>query len=164
MTTIEATRQGFAEMEPGKDVFARAKVTADRGFHSNAVVAAVEETGADACVADRDYRRREPAFAGASRFKRRDKKERGLRRRRKREARESAEPKQFTVRDFLYDEANARCICPAGQKLKHPEGPPPRRRSKCNEATQRMRWVSAQWKLFTMVHNIEKVAGWGARQ
>jgi len=83
--------------------------------------------------------------------------------------------------------------------IKHQEGPPPKRRSKCNEAAQRMRWkfdtpfgrelysrrmgtvepvfaniqnkgmrrftlrgqkkVSAQWKLFTMVHNIEKVAG-----
>ena len=83
--------------------------------------------------------------------------------------------------------------------IKHPEGPPPKRPSKCNEAVQRMRRkfdtpfgrdlysrrmgtvepvfgniqnkgmrrftlrgqkkVSAQWKLFTMVHNIEKVAG-----
>jgi len=148
---------------------------------------------------------------------------------------------------FLYDEGNARCICPAGHKLyhsdknmlfngyrvasfkapktacrgchlraqclrhpdrtpqrqlmiiKHQEGAPPRRRSRCNEATERMRWkfdtpfgreiysrrmgtvepvfaniqnkgmrrftlrgqkkVSAQWKLYTMVHNIEKVAG-----
>lgn len=244
---IEATRQRFAEMEPGKDVFADAKVTADSGFNSNAVIAAVEQTGADAYVADRDYRKREPAFAGASRYKARDKKERGLRRKREREARESTESKRFTVKDFLYDEANARCICPAGHKLyrsgknmlfngyrvasfkapktacrgchlrerclrhpdrtpqrqltviKHQEGPAPKRRSKLSEAAQRMRRkfdtplgreiysrrmgtvepvfgniqnkgmrrftlrgqkkVSAQWKLFTMVHNIEKVAG-----
>ena len=83
--------------------------------------------------------------------------------------------------------------------IKHQEGPAPKRRSKCNEAAQRMRRkfdtplgreiysrrrgtvervfanlqdkgmrrftlrgqkkVSAQWQLFTMVHNIEKVAG-----
>jgi len=82
--------------------------------------------------------------------------------------------------------------------IKRQEGAPPRRRSRCNEATERMRWkfdtpfgreiysrrmgtvepvfantqnkgmrrftlrgqkkVSAQWKLYTMVHNIEKVA------
>jgi len=87
--------------------------------------------------------------------------------------------------------------------IKHPEGAPPKRRSKCNEAVQRMRRkfdtpvgrelysrrmgtvepvfaniqnkgmrrftlrgqkkVSAQWKLFTMVHNIEKVAGVASR-
>jgi hypothetical protein len=249
---IEATRQGFAELEPTKDVFAKTKVTADSGFHSNVVVAAVEATGADAYIADRDYRKREPAFAGASRYKARDKKERGLRRKREREARENTESKLFTVKDFVYDEANARCICPAGQKLyragqnmlfngyrvtrfkapktacrgcdlrekclrhpdrtpqrqltiiKHQEGPPPRPRSKCNEAVKRMRKkfdtplgreiysrrmgtvepvfaniqnkgmrrftlrgqkkVSAQWKLFTMVHNIEKVAGAAMRQ
>jgi transposase len=249
---IETTRQSFSELELGNDVFAQAKVTADSGFHSNTVMAAVEATGADAYVADRDYRRREPAFADAVRYKQRDKKERGLRRRREREARESTKPGLFTLRDFLYDEANARCICPAGQKLyhagkhmlfngyrvtrfkapltacrgchlrqqclrhpdrtlqrqltiiKHQEGPAPKRRSKRNGATERMRWkfdtpfgreiysrrmgtvepvfanlqnkgmrrftlrgqnkVSAQWKLFTMVHNIEKVAGAAMRQ
>ena len=243
---IEATRKDFAELQLGKDVFAHTKVTADSGFHSNAVIAAVEATGADAYVADRDYRRREPAFADAGRYKERDKKERALQRKRQREARVSAKPKLFTVEDFLYDEGNARCICPAGHKLyhsgknmlfngyrvasfkapktacrgchlraqclrhpdrtpqrqlmiiKHQEGAPPRRRSRCNEATERMRWkfdtpfgreiysrrmgtvepvfaniqnkgmrrftlrgqkkVSAQWKLYTMVHNIEKVA------
>jgi hypothetical protein len=244
---IEATRQNFSELELAKDVFADVKLTADSGFHSNVVVAEVEATGADAYIADRDYRKREPAFAGAERHKERDKKERALQRKRERETRESTKPKLFTVQDFLYDERNARCTCPAGHKLycsgrnmlfngyrvasfkapktacrnchlraqclrhpdrtpqrqltiiKHPEGPPPRRRSRCNEAAKRMRRkfdtplgreiysrrmgtvepvfgniqnkgtrrftlrgqkkVSAQWKLFTMVHNIEKVAG-----
>jgi hypothetical protein len=249
---IEVTRQSFAELDLAKDVFAQAKVTADSGFHSNVVVAAVEATGADAYIADRDYRRREPAYAGATRYKQRDKKERALRRRRERETRVTTKPKLFSVHDFLYDKLNARCICPAGQKLyragqdmlfngyrvarfkapktacrecplrhqclrhpdrtpqrqltiiKHSEGPPPRRRSRCNDAAQRMRWkfdtpfgrdiynrrmgtiepvfgnlqnkgmrrftlrgqkkVSAQWKLFTMVHNIEKMAGVAMRQ
>jgi hypothetical protein len=245
---IEATRQSFAELELHEDIFAQTKVTADSGFHSNVVVAAVEATGADAYIADRDYRRREPEFADAARHKQRDKKERALQRRRERDTRVTTKPRLFTVQDFLYDEANARCICPAGHKLyrsgrnmlfngyrvasfkapktacrgchlreqclrhpdrtpqrqltviKHPEGPPPRPRpSKCNEATKRMRWkfdtprgreiysrrmgtiepvfanlqnkgmrrftlrgqkkVSVQWQLFTMVHNIEKMAG-----
>ena len=64
---IEATRQNFAELGLDKDIFARTKVTADSGFHSNVVVAAVEATGADAYIADRDYRRREPEFADAAR-------------------------------------------------------------------------------------------------
>jgi hypothetical protein len=104
-------------MDPGKDVFADVKVTADSGFHSKTALAAVEATGADAYIADRDYHRRNPAFAGATRYKARDKKERDLRRKREREARETTEPKQFTVKDFRYDEARARCICPAGHKL-----------------------------------------------
>ena len=94
-----------------------------------------------------------------------------------------------------------------GAVVKHPEGPPPKPRSKRNVATQRnatdemevdtplgreiysrrmgtvepvfgnlqnkgmrrftlrgQKKVSAQWKLFTMVHNIEKVAGAAMRQ
>jgi hypothetical protein len=47
-------------IEPGKDVLAQANVTADSGFHSQAVLAAVERTGANAYIADRDYRRRDP--------------------------------------------------------------------------------------------------------
>jgi len=52
---IEATRKTFCAMEPGRDVFRRAKVTADSGFHSKTVVDAVEQTGADAYIADRYY-------------------------------------------------------------------------------------------------------------
>ncbi|MGC4064852.1 MAG: hypothetical protein QM784_09450 [Polyangiaceae bacterium] len=68
--------------------------------------------GADAYIADRDYRKREPAFAGASRYKARDKKGRGLRRRREREELEKTELKRFTAKDFVYDEARAQCVSP----------------------------------------------------
>ena len=56
------------------------------------MVAAVEQTGADAYIADRDYRRREPAFADAAKHKTRDKKERALKRRRERELRSQGQP------------------------------------------------------------------------
>ncbi len=117
---LEATRTTFGLMEPGKDVLARAKVTADSGFHSRAVVSAVEFTGADVYIADRDYRRRDPAFAGAGRHKERERKERELERRRQREA-QPAKTKLFSLRDFFYDEKKALCICPAGHKL-YPSG------------------------------------------
>jgi transposase len=115
---LEATRKTFGVIEPGKDVLAKAHVTADSGFHSQAVLAAVERTGANAYIADRDYRRRDPAFAGAGRHKKRDQKERALERRKQRE---QLPQKQtlFSVEDFIYDEAKALCICPAGHKLYH---------------------------------------------
>ena len=244
---IEATRETFSEMESGGDVFKQAKVTADSGFYSKSVLAAVEQTGADVYVADRDYRRRDPAFAGAAKHKERSRKERALKRRRERESRPPATRRQFTLQDFLYDEARALCICPAGHQLyksgnhmlfngyrvahfkapitacrncelrpkcvRHPdrtpqrqltvikgrEGPPPTPRAKRDGPAQRMRWkfdtpfgrslysrrmgtvepvfanlqnkgmrrftlrgrpkVNAQWQLFTIVHNIEKIAG-----
>jgi transposase len=239
---IEATREAFNQLEPGRDVFQKAKVTADSGFHSRAVVAAVERTGADAYIADRDYRRRDPAFAGAGRHKERERKERA--RERAKKAVEKTKPEPFSLRDFFYDEAKALCICPAGHKLyrsgqhllfngyrvahfkapitacrgcalrarclRHPERTPqrtvcfikgregPRTESKKQGPVDRMRFkfdtaagraiysrrmgtvepvfgnlqnkgmrrftlrgrrkVNAQWQLFTMVHNIEKIA------
>ncbi|HEY5960338.1 MAG TPA: transposase [Polyangiaceae bacterium] len=124
-------------------------MTADSGFHSNVVVAAVEATGADAYIADRDYRKREPAFAPASRYKARDKKERGLRRRREREARESTEPKLFTVKDFIY----SRWMGTIERVFGNIQNKGMRRFT-----LRAQKKVSAQRKLFTMVHNIEKVA------
>jgi len=242
---IEATRKTFCAMEPGRDVFRRAKVTADSGFHSKTVVDAVEQTGADAYIADRYYRQREPAFANATRHKERVKKERALLRRKKREARTEEKRRLFTLQDFSYDESKAQCFCPAGHKLyqsgkdmlfngyrvahfkapitacrdcplraqclrypdrtiqrqlmviKHREGVP-KSRARKHAPTERMRWkfdspagraiysrrmptvepvfanlqnkgmrrftlrgkrkVNAQWQLFTIVHNIEKIA------
>ena len=114
---IEATRATFATIDPGHDVFEHVKVTADSGFHSKEVLAAVERTGADAYIADRNYRRREPAFADAARHKQRSHKERSLKRRREREQRPPTHRRLFTLQDFSYDPARALCICPAGQKL-----------------------------------------------
>jgi len=242
---LEATRKTFDVLEPGSDIFERAKVTADSGFHSKAVVAEVEKIGADAYIADRNHRRRDPAFADAARYKERDRKDRALERRKQRE--EQAVPKKrlFSLRDFFYDEGKALCICPAGHKLyrsgkhmlfggyrvahfkapitacrncslrpqclRHPERTaqrqiciikgkegPPKKNAKRDGPTERMRWkfdtplgraiygrrmgtvepvfanlqnkgmrrftlrgkkkVNAQWQLFTIVHNIEKIA------
>lgn len=243
---LEATREKFGELEAGSDVLARVKVTADSGFHSKAVLAAVEETGADAYIADRNYRRRDPAFAAAERHKQRSRKDRALERRRARAARPERRKRQFTLEDFFYDEFRGLCRCPAGHKLyrsgkdmlfngyrvshfkapitacrgcnlrsqclrypertkqrqltviKHREGASRPRKKRKDDASERMRWkfdspvgralysrriatvepvfgnlqnkgmrrftlrgrtkVNAQWQLFTMVHNIEKIA------
>jgi hypothetical protein len=242
---LEGTREAFRVLDAGQDILMRAKITADSGFHSKAVIAAVEAIGADAYVADRDFRKREPAFADAARHKERRKKQRALKRRRERETRSESEG-LFTAKDFQYDEVDATCMCPAGHKLyrsgqdmlrsgyraahfkaritacrgchlrskclrhpertpqrtlliiKHRKGPAPKRR-KQPSPTDRMRFkfdtpqgsalyakrigtvepvfgnlqnkgmgrftlrgrskVNAQWLLFALVHNIEKIAG-----
>jgi hypothetical protein len=236
---LEATRATFEELEPGQDVLASAKVTADSGFHSRAVVEAVERTGANAYIADRDHRRRDPAFATVGRHKERSNRERA----RARQKQAKPERKLFGASDFLYDERKEQCVCPAGHKLyrsgkdmlfngyrvahfkapisacgscplrarclRHPErtrqrqvciikgreggrrrpvGAVDRMRRKFdtlagraiysrrmatvepvfaniqNKGMRRFtlrgrRKVNAQWQLFTMVHNIEKIAG-----
>jgi hypothetical protein len=245
---IENTRQRFRQVSAETDIFSKAKVTADSGFHSKAVLAAIEQTGVDVYIADRNYRRRDPAFVDAARHKERDRKERALKRRRERDNRPPQKRGLFNLDDFIYDEQTATCICPAGHKLyksgsdmlfngyrvahfkapitacrgcelrsqclrypertpqrqltviKHREGQAPeRRRRRLHTATERMRRkfdtpagraiyskrmgtvepvfaniqnkgmrrftlrgrikVNAQWQLFNMVHNIEKIAG-----
>jgi transposase len=113
---IDETRKTFAAIGSSKNAINRVKFTADSGFHSKAVVAAVEQCGADAYIPDRDYRRREPAFASAARHKARDKKERGRQRRKQRETLPQKQ-RLFTVEDFTYDERNSVCVCPAGHRL-----------------------------------------------
>ena len=242
---LEATRRTFGVIEPGKDVLSEVKITADSGFHSRAVLSDVEQAGVEAYIADRDHRRREPAFSEAGRHKERDLKERARERQRQRML-QPHRRKLFVVQDFLYDEAKAECICPAGHKLyqsgkhmlfngyrvahfkapiaacrdcplrirclRHPERTRQRqvsiikgregtkKVSKKNDPVERMKWrfdtprgraiygrriatvepvfgnlqnkgmrrltlrsrrkVDAQWQLFTMVHNIEKIARW----
>ncbi len=241
---LESTRTTFEAIAPGTDVLSKVKVTADSGFHSRAVVTAVEQTGADAYIADRDHRRRDPAFVDAGRHKERDRKERARERRKQREAQAPQGKRLFTVQDFSYDEEKEQCMCPAGHKLyqsgknmlfngyrvahfkapitacrrcplraqclRHPErtlqrqvciikGREGERRPAAeSDACKRMRWkfdtlrgreiysrriatvepvfgnlqnkgmrrftlrgrrkVNTQWQLFTMVHNIEKIA------
>jgi hypothetical protein len=94
-------------------VLAKEHVTADSGFHSQAVLAAVERTGANAYIADRDYRRRDPAFAGAGRHKKRDQKERALERRKQRRELPQRQ-KLLSVEDFIYDEAKVLLDLPCG--------------------------------------------------
>jgi hypothetical protein len=114
---LEQTREIFRELEGGGDILKEVKVSADSGFHSKAVVAEVEAIGADAYIADREYRRREPAYASAGRHKERHNKERGLSRRKQRAAVEPSEKKQFTLEDFSCNAERMECVCSAGTKL-----------------------------------------------
>lgn len=113
---LEATRATFDALEPGNDVLKKAKVTADAGFHSRVVVAEVEALGADAYIPDRDYRKRDLAFANADRHKERSRKDRARERRKQREQ-SPAKPKLFTREDFSYDVDAGLCVCPAGHRL-----------------------------------------------
>jgi len=243
---LEQTRDCFSPLVGGRDILKQVKVTADSGFHSKAVVAAVEQIGADAYIADREYRRRQPTYAAAARHRERHNKERRLHRSKLRQAAPPAEKKQFTAEDFSYDLERMECVCPAGNKLypagkdmlfngyrvarfkapitacrncplrvkclrkpdrtpqrqltiiKHTEGPPQKAKPNKHAPTERMRFkfdspsgrqlyakrmgtvepvfgniqnkgmrrftmrgqikVNAQWQLFTIVHNIEKIA------
>jgi transposase len=107
---VQATREHFTAIGGAPDVFAKATLAADSGYHSKQSMQYVADSGVDAYVADREMRRRDPAFANAGRYKERHRKE-------QRRRSGSAEHKWFTPADFVYDESKQTCLCPAGHRL-----------------------------------------------
>jgi hypothetical protein len=105
---LEGARSTFREMGRDQDVLSEASVAADSGFHSDANVRYLFDTGVDGYLADTLFRKRDPRFATARRHLP------------QRPSAPWARPKGqglFRPRDFIYDAATKTCICPAGQFL-----------------------------------------------
>jgi transposase len=106
---IEGTKAQCQAAGLAEDVFEETKLTADAGYSSQASVAYTQDHRIDAYVADRNHRSRDPAFAGADRYKERSRQEK-----RRRAGRHS---ERYTAKDFDYDEKHRTCRCPAGNNL-----------------------------------------------
>lgn len=104
---VEATREHFEALGE-TNIYKKAKVTADSGFHTENNAAYLCERKIDGYLADRQMRQRDPRFQDIDKYKARSRKER-----REWEGR----PDRFTNKDFHYDPDAGRCICPAGKSL-----------------------------------------------
>jgi len=103
---IEGIRENFKELGE-KDVFKKAKVTADSGFHTEKNMQMLDEEGIDGYVADNQFRKRDPKFVTAERHKKSiDRNHTPLR-----------EKRYFTPADFKLNESDGTLTCPAGNKL-----------------------------------------------
>ena len=105
---IEKTRDNFKAIDSSEDVFNKAKLTADAGFHTEANMKMLAEENIDGYVADTLFRKRDPRFADRDRYKKRFLQERA-----KKEGRSNL----FTVKDFTFAEDKSFCICPAGKRM-----------------------------------------------
>jgi len=105
---VNSTKQNFKSIGKEEDVFTKAKLTADSGFHSEANMKMLSENQIDGYVADTGFRKRDPRFANYDRYKTRAKKERALRRKSK---------KLFSTADFFFPADLSYCFCPAGKRL-----------------------------------------------
>ncbi len=106
---VAGTQQTFRAIDRSDGLGQGAKLSADSGFHNEANVKYLYESGIDAYLPDIGFRKRDPRFAQVERYRARDKQER--RRYFNRQSR------RFTSPDFHYDEKAHTCICPAGKKL-----------------------------------------------
>jgi transposase len=106
---IEGTRENFEAIGYQQDIFEKAKLTADSGFHTESNVKEVMGQGIDAYIADTQFRKRDPRFSEVDKYKERFRKERA---------------EYYGVadlyrphRDFTMSEDKSHCICPAGKRL-----------------------------------------------
>jgi transposase len=106
---IEGARENFEAIGNKEDIFEKAKLTADSGFHTEANMKEVMQQGIDGYIADTQFRKRDPRFSEVDRYKERFRKERA---------------EYYGVanlykpnRDFTISEDKTHCICPAGKRL-----------------------------------------------
>ncbi|AGF78772.1 transposase [Desulfocapsa sulfexigens DSM 10523] len=105
---IEITRKNFESIESDEDVFKTTKLTADSGFHTNKNMEMLAEEQIDAYIADRYFRKRDPRFDNAGRYKERTTEER---------RKIDHSRKQFLPKDFTFDPEFRYCVCPAGKRM-----------------------------------------------
>jgi len=105
---IEGTKENFKEIGSEEDVFEKAKLVADSGYHTEANMQMVMEEGIDAYIADTQFRKRDPRFVDVDKYKERARKER---------AEYFGTSGLYRAKEFTISEDKRFCICPAGKRL-----------------------------------------------
>jgi transposase len=106
---IEGTRENLRNIGAAKDVFKKAKLTADSGYHSEKNMKLLAENHIDGYVADNKFRQRDPLFSSAGRYK-----ERTIDRH---HIKKTGNKSYFQPSDFILDTKRDVLICPAGNML-----------------------------------------------
>lgn len=102
----EQVRENFRELGE-EDIYRKAKVTADSGFHTKDSMQALSEAGVDGYVPDKRFRLRDAAFQTAQRHR----SFKAL------VGRKRYERKFFGSADFVFNPENGKLTCPAGKEL-----------------------------------------------
>ena len=97
---LDDLREGFQDLGLSDNILAEARLSADAGFHSGANLAWLEAEQCDAYVADNRFRKRDPRFADADKYKP-----------------PKPKPTHYRPADFTYNPAQQSCTCPAGKAL-----------------------------------------------
>ena len=105
---INGARGNFQAIGKEENIFVATRLAADSGFHSGNNMEMLYEREIDGYVADPLFRKRDPRFADADRYKERSRKER---------ARRSGHIRLFTTEDFTFAADMSHCLCPAGKRL-----------------------------------------------
>jgi len=95
---VDKTKKEFSSIHSSDNIFQKTKLVIDAGFHTEANMKNLFTEGIDAYVADRHFRQRDPRFSNTNSHKQK-------------------KVQHFKPGDFVYNEDQLSCICPAGKKL-----------------------------------------------
>jgi transposase len=93
-------QESFQDLDLSDNILVEARLTADSGFHSGDNLEWLEAQHCDAYVADNLFRKRDPRFVDADKYKP-----------------PKPKPTRFRPGDFSYDPSHQTCTCPAGKAL-----------------------------------------------
>lgn len=105
---IEGTRENFKEIGSEENVFNKAKLVADSGYHTEKNMQMVMEKGIDGYIADTQFRKRDPRFAAVDKYKEQSRKE---------QRKLNGTKMLYQPKDFTITEDRKFCICPEGKRL-----------------------------------------------
>ena len=155
---LEATRDRLNRLSIRKDIFkGRYKpiITADTGFANEANMQYLHDNTVNAYIPDNQFRSRDPKFQ--------DQKDKHGKRHQK--LRQDRKHQVIPASEFTFDPVGMTCDCPAGNRLSVVE--PVFANIGTNKKLSRFSLrgkekVQSQWRLYCLVHNIEKLANYGA--
>jgi transposase len=103
---IEGAKRNFEAIGLDQGILEKKIVSADTGYYSLENLEVCRDENLDAYIPDRNFRKRDPRFSEARRYRRpTDKRHRKYQKR------------WFTVDDFHFDDKTQKLICPAGHAL-----------------------------------------------
>ena len=103
---VEGVRENFSKTNICKDAFKKAVLVADTGYHSDKNIEMLIEEKVDGVIADTMFRKRDPRFSDADRFRKPTDKHK-----------DKYSRKRFHQSDFNLDKKRNVLICPAGNIL-----------------------------------------------
>lgn len=108
---IDGVRENFSQSNICDDAFENATLVADTGYHSDSNIEMLMNEDIDAIIADTQFRKRDPRFSNARRFRKPTDRHK-----------ERYTRKRFHPEDFVVDKKRNCLVCPAGKELalKHP--------------------------------------------
>jgi len=101
---VEGTQQNLNQIGHEENAIQDSIILADSGFYSNENIDYLYDNNLDGYIVDNQFRKRDPRFADAAKYK---------------PPKKEWSTKRYSISEFNYDPKAKTCICPAGKPMWH---------------------------------------------